>query len=48
VTLPEEVIPAEELALSTEALVCEVASAIIAAYTLGVPCALQYVQQELV
>ncbi|KAJ8885898.1 hypothetical protein PR048_012104 [Dryococelus australis] len=46
--LPEEVVPAEELALATEALVREVAVAVVAAHALGVPRALQHVQQELV
>lgn len=47
-TLPEEVISTEELALATEALVRQVAPAVVAAHTLSVPCALQDVEQELV
>lgn len=46
--LPEEVVPAEEFALATEALVREVASTVVAAHALGVPRALQHVEQELV
>jgi len=48
VGLPEEVVPAEELALTTEALVREVPPAVVTPHALGVPRALQYVEQELV
>lgn len=45
---PEEIVPTEELALSAEALVGEIASAVVASHTFGVPRALQDVEQELV
>ena len=45
---PEEVVPAEELALAAEALVGEVAPAVVAPHAFCMPRALQHVEQELV
>lgn len=45
---PEEVVPTEEFALSTEAFVCEVVVAVDAADAVRMPRPVQHVQQELV
>lgn len=47
-SVPEEVVSAEELRLSGEALVLQRGSAVETAYALDVPCTVQNVQQVLI